>query len=223
MNLLESIAQGTASALVWVGLLWVVNLLRNRFVEGQLRRTLTHLATTSSAHSFGVQITNRTRYNLLVRSVTMIAPSGAEGAALIFCGSTLDFIFDEKPTRDTGHITIHEYVVAPEGRKRVLPPIGDPVMLSPYTTGCWLAHNDLFDEHRDFAPAAIHIAAAYTTLLGKPKVILVVSDTHTCEQIQSAFRKHRIKMGSQKPTDWLAGGGMTRTTHMIDKDSRRSM
>lgn len=184
--LLEAVAHGVTTAVVWAGAVWLVNFLRNRRIEGQLRKSLARMGASSGIEGFGVTIKNESEYEITVRDVTLLTDDPEKGISLNYIGEIVDYTFQEKPFKDRRQMT---FVRCMPIQPPAAPQIG-LVTLGPKTGGTWAAPNALFMENLDLRPVKCHAAIMYRTLFGTPKILVVESEEGNAKLLQDQYQNH---------------------------------
>lgn len=185
-GLLEAVVYGVTTAVVWAGILWLVNLLRNHRVESQLRKSLARIGVSAGADGFGVIIKNESDYEITVRDVTLLTNDPEKGISLNYVGEIIDYTFQEKPFRDPRKMTLLRRVPIEQPK----PPQLGLVTLGPKTGGTWQAPNALFAENTDVTPTKCHAAIMYKTIFGTPKILVVESEKGNANLLRDQYGKH---------------------------------
>ena len=192
-SVLQSVVEGTTTALVWAGLLWIINRILNFRTERKLRKTLSRIGTSCGPEGFGVNIKNDTDLEVVIRDVTLFTTVEGKGFGLPFIDKSTEFTFQEKPFKDPRQFEIVMH--SPLPKPIVL--TTDPVVLPPHTGGRWMADNRLFMEHPAMIPTKCHVGLVYKNLFGRPKILVVESNPKNADFMREQFQKHveNVKKG----------------------------
>lgn len=182
---LSSIISGVTTAAIWVVILWLVNVARNKWIERQLRSSLCRIGFHSGDEGFGITLKNETRIPILVRDATFLTEDPEQGIDLLYNRPTHEFLFVEKKTRKP--MTFKTKTSVRELRRETTP--HDFVELPPYTGGVWKLDPAFYFENPDLIPIAARATIEYKTFLGNPKLIIVQSNDGSAGLIKDQYPK----------------------------------
>jgi hypothetical protein len=180
----NSIVSGLTSAVLWAAILWIVNLGRNRWIERQLRSSLSRIGTQSGDEGFGITLKNQTRVPILVRDATFLTNDPEQGIGLVYAGPTSEYLIVERKTRKPMTFKTKTRVRALKGEST---PYGF-VELPPYTGGIWRLDPSFYLENPDLVPTAARATIEYRTFLGNPKLIIVRSNVPSAGLVRDQYR-----------------------------------
>lgn len=195
-ELSQEVVNGTTTAVVWAVFLWLAGWMRNYVAERRLRKTMERIGVIHRAgpnrgdRAFGVSIHNKTEYDIIVRSVTLLTKKPDESFALQFSDKEYEYMFQEKPFKDPRSMKHYSWTeIGPRS-----PLVNRSAELGPFTTGTWMAVAGVFTEHPDLVVTRCHIEIQYRSLLGNPKLLVVESNGQCSEHLEKAFMQMKEKL-----------------------------
>lgn len=190
----SSVVSGLTTATVWAVVLWLVNMVRNKWVERQLRKSLCRIGTQYGDEGFGATLKNETRIPILVRDVVFLTQDPEQGIGLLYDRPTYDFKIVEKKTREpmtfktktrsrdlTRETTAHGFVTLP-----------------PETGGIWTLDPGFYFENPELIPTGARATVEFKTFLGNPKIIIVASNEGSAELIQKTYGQFVQYIGEKR-------------------------
>lgn len=182
----EPIVAGTVTAVVWVGLVWLIARVRDKNLEGQVRKSLSEWGVSVRKEHVGVIVHNDTHVPIVIREVKMRSlfgePRPVSFLILDHAGPGEQFSLDiESTDADSRNF----------------------VELPAFTSGVWGTPNRPLPC---FGPAirytACRITAHYLTLFKTPRVITVeVSEPHPRIKMFNDAARPSLKSAQSERSD----------------------
>ena len=183
MNYMEPIISGTLTAITWAAIVFIVNFVRNKYLEVELKKSFKNISHFSGVQGWGIGLENQTGAPVKVRCVALIF---ADGSSYIPNFSGKKSVQRKVPLDIPGEKQVNIYTSATEFEDQKDERIID---LDFEMSGTWLLSNKSVLESKSY-PIGGYTIIEYMTIFGGRRSIEVAFNNYK-DTLKGMFERHK--------------------------------